>query len=315
MTGLFVSWEKRHTDKDLESTLERERTKIDELLFKQGAILFRGFDINSPYRFREILNRLPGSYQLEYVGGNSPRTQIQPGIFTSTDYPAHYFISLHSELSYAPAWPKYIYFCCVVAPTEGGCTILADNRRLFQEIPEQLSSKFANKGVKYIRNLKNSNTGGLGKSWQETFETEDKEKVEAVCRRQAIDFHWKKDGSIKISERRTGVINHWQTGERVWFNQAEQFHPSTHPEEVYNALKAIYTDGEDMPQYACFGDGTPITDEELSVIRHVAEKNTVPIKWEVGDLLVLDNELISHGRQSFRGDRYIIVGMSDSNNS
>jgi alpha-ketoglutarate-dependent taurine dioxygenase len=39
------------------------------------------------------------------------------------------------------------------------------------------------------------------------------------------------------------------------------------------------------------------------------EKNTVSFPWRRGDLMVVDNRLVGHGRNPYSGDRRVLVTM------
>ena len=120
-------------------------------------------------------------------------------------------------------------------------------------------------------------------------------------------FRW----SLKLFNVGPGTATHPVTGEEVWFNQADQFHPSTHPEPLYKSLMALYKSRDDrLPQNATFGDGTPIPLDYLTTIRETVRRQMALFPWEHGDLLAVDNMLVMHGRMPFKGARRILVSMS-----
>ncbi len=63
------------------------------------------------------------------------------------------------------------------------------------------------------------------------------------------------------------------------------------------------------PSSPFYGDGGDIENSVLQTIRATYEKHRVAVPWERGDLLMLDNMLVAHGRQPFKGPRK--VAMSD----
>jgi alpha-ketoglutarate-dependent taurine dioxygenase len=67
-----------------------------------------------------------------------------------------------------------------------------------------------------------------------------------------------------------------------------------------------------LPRNAYYGDGSPIEDEVLDEIREVYRRSTVIFSWQEGDVLMLDNMLIAHGRQPYTGSRKVVVGMAES---
>lgn len=301
-------WYKKEDDlRSLQEIIKEEMDVISKLAHTNGAILFRGYNVDSEISLEECASNFPGN-GLDYIGGNSPRTKLHNKIYTSTEYPPNLFISLHNELSYASSWPKFIFFCCSIPSQTGGSTVIADSRKIYNDLSENLLNEFKSKGVRYIRNLNGG--AGAGVSWQKTFETDNKHEVEEHCKLNQIDIKWGSNNSLQLIENRNAVLQHDVSTEWVWFNQADQFHPSTNPPAIYEALMDCYEDDVlSMPQYACFGDGSLIPLEYLDEIREVTKKHSVYFTWNKGDLLVLDNVLTAHGREPFQGERKILVSM------
>jgi alpha-ketoglutarate-dependent taurine dioxygenase len=81
----------------------------------------------------------------------------------------------------------------------------------------------------------------------------------------------------------------------VWFNQAEGFHSGGNKQSRLDAV---------------FGDSTKIGEDALAEIRHAMAVETTLIKWQAGDILVLDNVLTAHGRRPFTGPRSILLTMT-----
>jgi alpha-ketoglutarate-dependent taurine dioxygenase len=293
------------------SLLERygtEREAIEADLLHHGAILFRGFGIDSQETLTRIVHGI-GGRALDYVDGNSPRKKLGDGVYTSTEYPPEFFISLHNELSYSNRWPARLFFCCATPPREGGETPLASSRRILRRLPADIRDAFVKRNVKYIRNLHGGN--GFGTSWQTTFETENRDEVSEFCRATDSEARWNDDGSLTVTQVRPATRLHPKTGEEVWFNQADQFHPSTHPKAIYDSLMALYGGREElMPQTATFGDGSAISVEMLDAVRDTVREEMRLFAWQRGDLLMIDNMLVCHGRRPFAGPRKILVSMT-----
>ena len=295
--------------KDVYEILADRTSEIDRHLTECGAILIRGFGVDSAEKFQRCIDRMSVRAS-SYVDGNSPRTKISGSIYTSTEYPAEFRISLHNELSYSHSWPSRLYFCCVVAPQSGGSTSIADSRAILRRISAPTRRLFEEKGITYVRNLHGGVGTIIGKSWQKTFETDSRADVEAYCRAGNIKYDWNTDGGLRLIQVGPATARHPQTGDEVWFNQLEQFHPSSNPPEVYEALSAIYESPLDMPQYACFGDGQPVSDDVLAEVRAAMAAESIEFPWESGDLMIVDNMLTAHGRSPFVGQRKILVSMS-----
>ena len=117
---------------------------------------------------------------------------------------------------------------------------------------------------------------------------------------------------LHLEQARKAIQTHPETGERLWFNQADQFHASSLGAELYDAIYLLYKGDEaSFPQHCCHADGTPITIEDLKAVEEATERIRVPVKWEAGDFLMVDNMLVSHGRMPFKGTRRVLVSMSN----
>ena len=281
---------------------------IEQKLLEHGAILFRGFDINTPAAFARTTRSItPGL--LDCLDDNGPRTKITSGIYTSTEYPAEYQLSMHSEYAYSHKFPSRLFFCCIVEPGKGGETPLADNRKILKNLDPEIVEEFRTKRIKYLRNLHGGN--GFGLSWQAAFQTNDKSVVEDYCRDMSIDYEWKADGGLRLENTFESVITHPRTGEEVWFNQAPQFHPSDYPTDIYESLMDSYRGNEnELPQTSLFGDNSQIDIAKLKHIREAMFKEATVNPWRQGDVVMIDNVLVCHGRMPFSGQRKILLAMT-----
>ncbi|HEX8369765.1 MAG TPA: TauD/TfdA family dioxygenase [Pyrinomonadaceae bacterium] len=301
---------------DLDLLVETARSGRDffrEKLLTHGALLFRGYQVRSVSDLERFVDEFSGGEKLfNYAGGVSPRNPLGGGgkgggVYTSTEYPAQYALSLHNELSYADVYPRHLYFCCLTPAAAGGETTLGDSRRILQNIDAEIAELFKNKKICYVRNL--HAVKGDGYSWQEAFETDDKQTVEACCRKIGAQFQWQTSGGLRVRQIRPAIIKHPLTGEEVWFNQADGFHPSNLDAETYQTLIAAMSEDE-FRLNVYFGDGSPIDLETLAHIRAVLQSETIPHRWQAGDVLILDNILAAHGRLPFTGARKIALAMT-----
>jgi TfdA family taurine catabolism dioxygenase TauD len=267
-----------------------QRSEIEREMHRHGAVLFRDFDIGDLQSFQHLVAQL-GEELTDYKDGNSPRTDKGSGVYTSTEYPAPYFISLHNELSYSANWPARLFFCCIQPAESGGETPLVDSRELLEALPAQIVDEFQTRQIRYLRNLPGGD--GFGPSWQKTFATSDPAVAERYARDAGMDVEWLRNGWLRIS--------------------SDQFHPSTHPESVYQSMMTLYKGREDMlPQNATYGDGSPIPVSHLRAIREITRSTLRAFPWERGDLLMVDNMLVAHGRMPFKGPRSVLVAMTRS---
>jgi alpha-ketoglutarate-dependent taurine dioxygenase len=291
---------------DVAPWLADSGAELTALLRRHGAVLMRGFPIRDAGDFAGVTAALAGDLR-PYVDGNSPRTAVSAGVYTSTDYPPAYLITLHNELSYASRWPERLFFFCEHPADEGGETLLAPGTVPLAALDAAVLERFRAAGVAYVRNLHGGR--GMGRSWPDTFETGDRAAVEAYLAGDGAEFRWTADGGLRITQRRPALRRHPDTDAEVWFSQADQWHSSALDPATRTALLSVVAEA-DLPLNAFFGDGQPLDPQDLRTVREALLDAAVGVRWERGDLLVVDNMRLLHGRSPYRGPRRVLVGMS-----
>lgn len=284
------------------------RDFLQSQLLEWGALLLRGGPSPlSALDFARFVREFSGKSLIDYVGGASPRVKLGEGVYTSTEYPRNYTLSLHNELSYTYRWPAHLFFCCVTASGLGGETSLGNSRAILKGIDEKVVREFKRRGILYVRHLHGGE--GSGYSWQEAFESDDRRVIEEHCRAGGVRFKWEDNGGLTLSEVRPATARHPVTGEEVWFNQADGFHPSGIDRETYDQLIATMKE-EEFRLNSYYGDGAPLDLAALNHAREVMRRETVLVPWRAGDILILDNLLTAHGRMPFEGARRILLAMT-----
>ncbi|MDF5727062.1 MAG: TauD/TfdA family dioxygenase [Rhizonema sp. PD38] len=281
------------------------RSFIETELLKHGGILFRNFKVNGVAEFEEFIKSISGEL-LEYRERSSPRSHVNGNIYTSTDYPATQSIFLHNENSYQHTWPLKIFFFCITAPEQGGETPIADVRKVFQRINPKIRELFIQKQVMYVRNFGN----GFGLPWQTVFQTTNKLEVEEYCYKNGIEVEWKDGNCLRTKQLRQAVTKHPKTNEMLWFNHSAFFHVSSLESTIRESFLAEFKES-DLPQNTYYGDGSTIECSVLDEIRSCYQQEIVTFSWQEGDILMLDNMLVAHGRAPFVGCRKIVVGMAE----
>jgi hypothetical protein len=321
--------------------LEKNRSWVEEQITSFGAVLIRGFQVESAPDFeRATLAVQPGL--CDAYRGTSPRF-LMPGTkyaFSAADVPVNYPIAQHCEMSFLKAPPRNLYFGCIQeSKSAGGETALCDFRKVLQDISPELRHKLATKKIKYTRwhykvGEKYTYDVGAMLGWPKLFGTSDPKEVEAICRKEgAPEVQWvgpNKDTFLQewIDEP---FQRHPITNEEAWFNHSNVFHWTTFPAELWFAfcrirdiqllihfiLISIFTFikygvlGYKMALNTTFGDGTPITLKEMNEVRAAIHKNMVFSRWRKGDILCIDNFSTSHGRQpTYDRGRKVIVAWS-----
>jgi alpha-ketoglutarate-dependent taurine dioxygenase len=277
---------------------------LDDALLRHGALLLRGFARTDIPAFEAFVTASSGPL-LDYRNRSTPRSRVAGRVFTSTEYPADQTIPQHNEMSYTDAWPQRICFACMVAPRLGGETPIADSARVLARIPAERRSRFERDGVMYVRNYGRE----FDLPWQEVFQTEDRAVVDRYCREHSMQIEWLPDDRLRTSQVAQATVTHPLTGEAVWFNQAHLFHTSSLPSDVRGELERQFAP-QDLPRNALYGDGSPIEVGALDIVRAAYAAEEIALPWEEGDIMLLDNVQMSHGRRPFSGPRSIVVAMT-----
>lgn len=293
-------------DLDLSQWARAHRDEIEARLLKHGAILFRGFPNVDVAAFNDCIDAISGG-ALEYRFRASPRTQIRSdmNLYTSTDYPAEEQIFPHNEHSYSPIFPLHLYFYCEMPASSGGETPLGDTRALLNRIRPDVREAFERRRIMYVRNYGD----GMGLPWPTVFQTTEREVVEQYCKTVGIEVEWRSRDRLRTRQVSPAIVRHAHTGELVWFNHATFFNEWTLPAVMRDQLRAEYA-ADELPQNTFFGDGEPIGHETILHLQQAYRDVMRHFPWHRGDVVLIDNMLTMHARNSFAGARRILTGMA-----
>jgi alpha-ketoglutarate-dependent taurine dioxygenase len=192
---------------------------------------------------------------------------------------------------------------CVKPAEVGGATPICDSHKIYEQIPENIRDKFERLGVMYTRNYSD-----IDLPWTEVFQTDNKSDVEAYCEQNDIQYEWLEDG-LRTKQINQAVAVHPVTGKKSWFNQAHLFHVSGLDPAIRDDIIALRGE-ENLPRNTYYGDGSPIEEKDLALIKQLYEENQISFPWQAGDLMLVDNMAFTHGREAFSGERKVLVGMA-----
>jgi len=281
------------------------RDALRTAVVEHGSLLVRGLRLRDVAEIEAVFRRL-GSLMTEKEAF-AARRRYSDGLYSSSKWPPNQPMCMHHELSYALEFPSLMLFACLVAPTDGGATPVADSPTVLQALPTELIERFERVGWLLIRNYNDE----IGASIAEAFGTDDRRAVESYCRANAIKFEWQPDGALRTWQRRSAVVHHPRTGQRCWFNQIAFLNEWTIDPEVREYLVDVY--GENgLPFNTRFGNGDAIGADVVQLINEVYEGNTARERWQGGDLMLVDNVRTAHGRECFEGSRDVLVAMADA---
>jgi alpha-ketoglutarate-dependent taurine dioxygenase len=277
---------------------------IEKRLYRHGSILFRGFDITSTERFERFARAVCPSLVGDY--GDLPKEDRGEKVYKSTPYPEDKAILFHNESSHTHRWPMKQFFSCQLVAPHGGETPIIDCREMFKRMRRPLIERFAERGLLYVRNF----IEGLDVSWQDFFKTEDRAELGRKLDALDIEYEWTGENNLRTRQRARAVACHPRTGDWVFFNQLQLHHIGYMSAVERDALLELF-DEQDLPRNVYYGDGQPIEDEVIAEVGKLYDELAISFPWESGDVLMVDNMLIAHGRAPFKGPRKVIVAMGD----
>lgn len=277
---------------------------IQALLADYGAVRLRGATVTTQ-DFGAVVSLVAGAPLMEYRNRSTPRRRLQDQVFTSTEYRSDQCIHLHSEQSYATAWPAVLGLWCAIPATSGGQTPLAANAHVLDRLPSDLVSRFDTYGVRYDRWYR----PGLDMPWAEVFQTGDRAEVDRLCAATGLTTEWHNDGTVlHTTHVAQATYTPPTTGRRVWFNQANLFHPAALPADVAAALRQLPPDY--LPRNAFLGDGSPIPDDNITTVNQTFTACSWRQPWQTDDVILIDNVTVAHGRSPYQGTRDVRVAMA-----
>lgn len=281
---------------------------IDTGLLTSGAVLFRGFGTSSVDSFRRFTDAVITEY-IRYEFNLGPRLEISDLIYKSSLYPADLYLAIHNECSAQRTWPRRIAFCCTIPAERGGETPLADCRKALDRLTPEVREKLTRLGIMYVRDILNSELDGI-------FGTNSKSTIEEYCKRNDYEFEWDRQGGIHLQFVAQVVREHPVTAEQLLFNIVHLYLLSRYsfigePQPIPRPVAGLPYERSKYNLNACFGDGSPIDDETVFQVHNAYITEAVEFSWQKGDILLLDNMLIAHGRGRFSGDREVLLAMGN----
>ncbi len=289
------------------------RGRLDELgvrclrieLERHGALHVTGTGLT---RVEEVVEVLPAlgfgpSQQFSLGGRTAASTQEKwaaPGLRRLDYYPPDLYLLANNEVQYRRASPRWVLFACLGVAPSGGRIFLHSARAVEAELARRapiLLERMVRHGVSIETGFldarhpeKASNTF---QSWQERFETDDAD--EAMRRASAAsDEHdqcwWGPEQTLMTC---ITLAAKWGDG-FLRFPRVALDGPAAR-----NGLRRFP-----------LGDGSSLTPDEEEVVRSVLLETREGVAQRAGDLVLFDNVRFGHSRESFTGERNVLVAMA-----
>ena len=278
---------------------------IEQKLLLHGAVLFRGFNIDTIETFRRLINPLitEAMRHPEMIAG---RQEVGDAVYTPTKYPPDRQIAPHNEHSASLTFPGRLAFWCQVPAERGGETPIIDTRKVYKRLDPRVRDKFERLGWMLVRNYHDLPE----RRWQTVFQTESRAEVEAYCTENKVHCEWTPRNQLRTRRVLPAVMRHPVTGDLSWFNHVTFFHVTTLPPRIQSFIRSTYRE-EDFPNNTYYGDGSSIDADTIRTLQDAYRSETVSFPWLRGDVLLIDNIATAHARNSFTGPRQILVSLAN----
>ncbi|MEH2462503.1 TauD/TfdA family dioxygenase [Nostoc sp.] len=255
--------------------LELDKEQIVSLFKSDGILLFRRFDVDTD-TFKEFTNLLSIDFR-NYAGGAFSRRVINGDqtLLSVNDFKSE--IKLHGEMYYQQNIPLMLWFFCANTPLADGETTVCDGRQFFNEISSSTKELFNKKKLKFTVSISKE-------EWQKKYQTDNLNTLKEICQKNNTHLIVNDDQSILIEYICPAIIPSRCGKYQVFIN-------SLLPTKQLSSKILKFEDNSEIPEEVVF---------ELN---EIAEKITTEISWQKGDILMIDNTRILHGRRAFADDQ------------
>ena len=279
------------------------KTIVSDLINAHGFVVFRGYGIQSDQDFHRFVEGL-GLENFKYADSfsNAVRHNRTDRVFTANEAPPNVEIFLHHEMAQTLTFPGALFFFCEKAAESGGATPICRSDRTLKTLETQnptFIAKLRSVGVKYRNSMPSeaNHESGQGRSWKDTLTVNSAHEAEEKLVALGYQFNWLEDGGLSVQTPALAAVDHFGRGKDVFFNQ------------IVAAAAGWTVAADDKEPRLCFGDDSPIEHADLAGTIKAAYQHTVDLKWQTGDVALLDNLKVMHGRRPFEGSRSVLASL------
>ncbi len=268
-----------------------------------GAVLFRDFGIVDDQEFDAFIRAFDWpSFTYEESLSNAVRHNRTELVFTANEAPPSVSIFLHHEMAQTPIYPSKLFFFCEQAAASGGATPICRSDILLEQLQTEIPGFLKaceEKGIRYSQTMpaENDLQSGQGRSWASTLSAANVEEAEAKLKRLNYQWQWQSDGSLSVTTPVLPAVKMLHDGRKVFFNQ------------LIAAFRGWQDARNNSEKSICYGDDSPIRNDDMAVVIKLADELTFDIPWQTGDVVLVDNFVTMHGRRPFGGERRVLASL------
>jgi len=280
---------------DDEGLMDIDTGKVIDLIKESGAVLFKGFHADVD-RFDAFSGRFSDDY-MDNKGSGSYRETVDQGHDGTIQNTAYVYgvdqqrtfgLPLHADRSYVKSQPVILWFMCARHATGGGGETLAcDGVKVCEGLSEPTRNLLTSQRLMYVRHY-------TEEEWKLLYHTDDLADVERYCAENDMRLSVNSDRSIKTEYLKPAIV------ETRWGGH----------KSFCNSMLIVLWQEEGLKRTSSvvrLEDGSKIPAEVVREIEAVSEACTVELPWWDGDLIMIDNTRVLHGRRAFNDQKRAIL--------
>ena len=292
----------------LSASIDFIRSNRDAMLgeaARHGALLFRNIGVQSVEDFDSVVAALDlPNFPYKRSLSNAVRVNRTERVFSANEAPPEVQIFFHHEMAQTPLFPKWILFSCEIAAQQGGATPLCRSDvlydRLLAECPD-FAKACEQRGLQYSNVMPGVDdaASGMGRSWASTLGVETKEAAEARLKELNYSWQWQDNGCLRATTPPLPAVMELGDGRKSFFNQ------------LIAAFCGWKDDRNDPSKAIQHGDGSQLDSDAVRKAAAIADEITFYMKWQAGDVVLIDNTVVMHARQPFVGKRKVVASLAE----
>lgn len=283
-------------------SITARRQQLGQQAAQYGVVLFRGLPLRGAEDFDAFIEAFGyRSFPYDESLSNAVRLKRTQRVFTANEAPPDVVIQLHHEMAQTPIFPSKLFFFCEQPAERRGATSMMRSdvfwERLLKECPD-FARDCEEKGLIYshIMPAESDLKSGMGRSWQSTLGAGSRDAAEERLRQLKYTWQWQADG-LRVTTPVLPAVRQLSSGRKSFFNQLL-------------AASQGWKDSRNDPENAIrFGDGSRLDRAAVLRAADMAEELTFDLVWQRGDVALVDNFVVMHGRRAYQGTRKVLASL------
>ncbi len=261
-----------------------------DLLIQYGYLVLSGFDTDID-AFSSLVRQTSGRISLDPARSFNGNTAQKVDAGTGP-------VGLHCENGNSPFWPELCWFYCDREPRVGSQTTVCDGYLVYDDLSPKVRVDFSKQDIVYSRNVSQ-------KMWKEYV-------LHALAEQ--------KNGPKQLEQVTIAHLQGLMTsgkGSNVTLNEDNSVFYRFSTQAIRRSVisgdtRLAFANSIFGPSYnyetpvITFADGTPIHTNMLSEVDAVCDRHTYEVGWHTGDVVLIDNTRVMHGRRHIEDTNRVI---------